>query len=51
MLWSTPEVSEDEMDKLRAHMQQQHPEIEFHDYPAEGMAADSVGHVVEIGVE
>lgn len=51
LLWSTPEVSEDEMDKLRAHMQQQHPDIEFHDYPAEGMAADSVGHVVEIGVE
>ena len=51
LLWSTPEVSEGEMDKLRAHMQQQHPDIEFHDYPAEGMAADSVGHVVEIGVE
>ena len=51
LLWSTPEVSEDEMEKLRAHMQRQHPDIEFHDYPAEGMAADSVGHVVEIGVE
>ena len=51
LLWSTPEVTEEEMEELRAHMQQQYPDIEFHDYPAEGMAADSVGHVVEIGVE
>lgn len=51
LLWSEPEVEQQQIEELRDHVASQHPEVEFHDYRAPGMAADNVGHVVEIGVE
>ncbi|MBF4553370.1 DAK2 domain-containing protein [Corynebacterium suicordis] len=49
LLWSTPEVSEEAMENLRQHMAHNHPDVEFHDYPAEAMG--TAGSAVEIGVE
>lgn len=46
ILWSSPEVSEQQIDQLRAHVAETRPDVELHDYRADGM-----GSAVEIGVE
>ncbi|MBC2681805.1 DAK2 domain-containing protein [Corynebacterium sp. 4HC-13] len=46
LLWSSPEVSDAQIEQLRARVAQQYPDVELHDYRADGMGA-----AVEIGVE
>ena len=46
VLWSAPEVAEEQMERLRQWVDSEHGDVEFHDYRADGM-----GPAVEIGVE
>ncbi|WP_459611470.1 DAK2 domain-containing protein [Corynebacterium urogenitale] len=46
VLWSAPEVTEADIQRVRAWISAEHADVEFHDYRADGM-----GPAVEIGVE